>query len=55
VASAVAVAWFFAAPLVTSRYRWLVWLDACALPVAVPAGVAAAAGSAWPVVLVRGC
>jgi uncharacterized membrane protein YeiH len=54
VASAVAVAWFFAAPLVNSRYRWLVWLDACALAVAVPAGVAAAAGAAWPVVLVMG-
>ncbi len=54
VASAVAVVVFFAAPYFESRYRVLVWLDACALAVAVPAGVAAASGSGWHVVLVMG-
>lgn len=35
-----AVVVFFTAHLLESRYRTLVWLDACALAVAVPAGVA---------------
>jgi uncharacterized membrane protein YeiH len=56
VAAGAAVAVFFAAPLLESRYRALVWLDAFALAVAVPAGVAVAqqAGAGWPVVLVMG-
>lgn len=54
VASAVAVAVFLAAPFLESRYRALVWLDAFALAVAVPAGVAAAQGAGWHVVLVMG-
>ncbi len=56
VASAVAVAVFFGAHLLESRYRALLWLDACALAAAVPAGVGAALGDgqAWPVVLVMG-
>lgn len=56
VAAAAALLVFLAAPRLESRYRTLVWLDACALAVAVPAGVAAAqgAGVAWPVVLVMG-
>ncbi|SFR56678.1 Uncharacterized membrane protein YeiH [Yoonia tamlensis] len=33
---------FFTAHLLESRYRTIVWLDACALAVAVPAGVAVA-------------
>lgn len=35
-----AIVVFFAAHLLESRYRVLLWLDACALAVAVPAGVA---------------
>jgi len=56
VASLVAVAVFFGAHLLESRYRTLLWLDACALAVAVPAGVGAALGDgqAWAVVLVMG-
>lgn len=56
VAAAAAVAVFFTAHLVESRYRLLLWLDACALAVAVPAGVAVALDAAadWPVVLVMG-
>lgn len=56
VAAAAAVVVFILAPRLESRYRVLVWLDACALAVAVPAGVAAAeeAGVTWPVVLVMG-
>ncbi len=56
VAAVAAVVVFFLAPRLESRYRVLVWLDACALAVAVPAGVAAAqdAGVSWPVVLVMG-
>jgi uncharacterized membrane protein YeiH len=47
---------FFTAHLIESRYRWIVWLDAFALAVAVPAGVgvALAAGQSWPVVLIMG-
>lgn len=56
IASAAAVIVFFSAHLVESRYRLLLWLDACALAVAVPAGVAVAIGlgADWPVVLVMG-
>jgi uncharacterized membrane protein YeiH len=56
VATAAAVIVFFSAHLLESRYRALLWLDACALAVAVPAGVAVAlaAGQGWPVILVMG-
>jgi len=56
VASAAAVAVFFTAHLLESRYRALLWIDAFALAVAVPAGVAAAqaSGQGWPIVLVMG-
>ena len=55
-AAAAAVAVFLTAHLLESRYRVLLWLDACALAVAVPAGVGVAlqAGAGWPVVLVMG-
>lgn len=44
---------FFTAHLVESRYRALVWLDACALAVAVPAGMGVALEQAVsPVVVV---
>jgi uncharacterized membrane protein YeiH len=51
-----AVVVFFTAHRLESRYRTLVWLDACALAVAVPAGVAVAmaAGQPWSVVLIMG-
>jgi uncharacterized membrane protein YeiH len=47
---------FFTAHLLESRYRALLWFDAAALAVAVPAGVAVALaeGEAWPIVLVMG-
>src|SRR5690606_6772663 len=56
VATAAAVSVFLAAHLLESRYRALLWIDAFALAVAVPAGVAAATGTgqAWPIVLVMG-
>jgi uncharacterized membrane protein YeiH len=56
VASLAAVAVFFGAHRLESRYRALEWLDACALAIAVPAGVgvALASGMGWPVVLVMG-
>lgn len=56
VATAAAVAVFFSAHLLESRYRALLWIDAFALAVAVPAGVAAATadGQSWPIVLVMG-
>lgn len=55
-ATLAAVTVFFAAHLLESRYRAILWLDACALAVAVPAGVAAAvgAGMGWPVILIMG-
>ena len=55
-AGAAAVAVFFTAHLLESRYCALVWLDACALAVAVPAGVAAAmlAGQPWAIVVIMG-
>lgn len=44
---------FWTAHLVESRYRWLLWLDAMALSVAVPAGVGVAlAGGFGPVIVV---
>lgn len=51
-----AIAVFFAAHLLESRYRAILWLDACALAVAVPAGVGASLdmGQGWPIVLVMG-
>jgi uncharacterized membrane protein YeiH len=56
VATLAAVVVFFTAHLLESRYRALLWLDACALAVAVPAGVgvALAAGQGWPIILVMG-
>lgn len=56
IAAGAAVVVFFTAHLVESRYRLLIWLDACALAVAVPAGVAVAlgAGQGWVVVLIMG-
>jgi len=55
-AAAAAIVVFFTAHLLESRMAALRWLDAMALAVAVPAGVAAAmgAGAGWPVVLVMG-
>lgn len=51
-----AVVVFFAAHLLESRYRALLWLDACALAVAVPAGVAVtmAMGHGPVIVLIMG-
>jgi uncharacterized membrane protein YeiH len=56
VATVAAVVVFFTAHLLESRYRALLWLDAFALSVAVPAGVAVAlaAGQGWPVIVVMG-
>lgn len=56
VAGIAAAAVFFGAHRLESRRRTLEWLDAVALAVAVPAGVAAArsVGADWPVVLVMG-
>jgi uncharacterized membrane protein YeiH len=56
VATAAAIAVFLTAHLLESRYRALLWIDAFALAVAVPAGVAAAQGlgQSWPIVVVMG-
>ncbi|MBA3909542.1 MAG: hypothetical protein C0524_06565 [Rhodobacter sp.] len=56
VATAAAIIVFFTAHLLESRYRALLWFDAFALAVAVPAGVAVALaeGQGWPIVLVMG-
>lgn len=56
VATPAAVAVFLTAHLLESRYRAILWLDAFALAVAVPAGVTAAlaTGQDWPVILVMG-
>ena len=56
VATLAAVVVFFTAHFLESRYRALLWFDAFALAVAVPAGVAVALaeGQGWPVVLVMG-
>ena len=52
-AAAAAIVVFFTAHLLESRYRALLWLDACALAVAVPAGVALAEGRGHgPVIVV---
>jgi len=47
---------FFTAHLLESRYRAILWLDAFALAIAVPAGmgVALGLGQSWPIVLVMG-
>ena len=47
---------FFTAHLLESRYKALVWLDAIALSIAVPAGVNVAMleGFGWPVALMTG-
>jgi len=56
IATTAAIAVFFAAHRLESRYLALLWLDAFALAVAVPAGVAVAlaGGEAWPIVLFMG-
>lgn len=56
VATGAAILVFVSAHLLESRLRAVFWLDAMALAVAVPAGVAAAlsVGVAWPVVLIMG-
>jgi uncharacterized membrane protein YeiH len=56
VATIAAVLVFFTAHFLESRYRALLWFDAAALAVAVPAGVAVALAEdqTWPVVLVMG-
>lgn len=56
VAIAAAALVFVWAPFLENRYRVLIWLDALALAVAVPAGVGVAlqAGLSWPVVMVMG-
>lgn len=55
-AAAAAILVFFTAHLLESRYRALLWLDACALAVAVPAGVgiALATGQHWSIILIMG-
>lgn len=56
IAAAAAVLVFFTAHLLESRLKWLVWLDAAALAVAVAAGVDVARdlGASAPVILVMG-
>ncbi len=56
VATLAAVSVFFTAHLLESRYRAILWLDAFALAVAVPAGGAAsvAEGMGWPIILIMG-
>ena len=56
VATLAAVVVFLTAHRLESRYRAILWLDAFALAVAVPSGVAAAMGQGmgWPVVLIMG-
>jgi uncharacterized membrane protein YeiH len=55
-ASGAAIVVFFTAHMLESRYAAMRWLDAFALAIAVPAGVAAAlsVGAGWPVVIVMG-
>ncbi|MGO4914280.1 trimeric intracellular cation channel family protein [Pseudogemmobacter sp. W21_MBD1_M6] len=55
-ASVAAVLVFFTAHLLESRYRTLLWLDAFALAVAVPAGVGVALGMGqpWAIVVIMG-
>lgn len=53
IAAAAAFVVYWTAPMLESRYRWLLWLDAVALAVAVPAGVGVAlAGGFGPVIVV---
>ncbi|MDO5604863.1 MAG: trimeric intracellular cation channel family protein [Paracoccus sp. (in: a-proteobacteria)] len=53
IAACAAIVVFWTAPFLESRYRWLVWLDAVALGVAVPAGVGVAEVMGYgPVILV---
>ena len=56
VAALAALVVFFTAHLPPSRYRSLVWFDAFALAVAVPAGVGVALsmGQSWPILLIMG-
>jgi uncharacterized membrane protein YeiH len=56
VAAVAAVIVFFTAHLLESRYRAILWLDAFALAVAVPAGVGVALGlgQPWAIVLIMG-
>ena len=56
VASVAAFMVFFTAHLLESRYRSILWIDALALAVAVPAGVAAAVAmdAVWPISLIMG-
>ena len=56
VATFAAVLVFFSAHLLESRYKAMVWLDAIALSIAVPAGVniAMLEGFGWPVALMTG-
>ncbi len=56
VAAIAALIVFFTAHLLESRYRSIVWFDALALSVAVPAGVGVALSSdaPWPVTLIMG-
>jgi uncharacterized membrane protein YeiH len=56
VATGAAILVFFTAHLFESRMRALLWLDAFALAVAVPAGVGIALdhGADWPILLVMG-
>ena len=52
VASGAAVLIFFTAHLAESRHRWLLWLDAAALSVAVAAGVGVALAEEQPAAIV---
>ena len=56
VAAIAALVVFFSAHLLESRYRSIVWFDAMALAVAVPAGVGVslAMGMDWPIVVIMG-
>lgn len=47
---------FLTAPLMESRYKWLLWLDSFALAIAVPAGVAIATSlnHSAPIVIIMG-
>jgi len=56
VATSAALLVFFTAHFLESRLKAIFWLDAIALAVAVPAGVAAAInlGVEWPIVLIMG-
>lgn len=56
IASLAAFIVFFTAHLLESRYRTILWLDAIALAVAVPAGVAAAVSitATWPIIIIMG-